>query len=186
MATIATTSNTSLSYTDTTVVTSQTYDYQVASVNEAGVGAYSNIVNVTVTATPTTSTGSGEEGKNNYDSNRFENNNSLRMYGVNYNIETNEVQAYSTCDSVSAKMITLIQQSVLELSTEQTLLDDGIVIYLVFLDELDKKFNIAIQNKRHSFTETFYIHDKSITKKYTGDTRCTSEQQGTALPTVTS
>ena len=37
MATIATTSNTSLPYTDTTVVTSQTYDYQLASVNEAGV-----------------------------------------------------------------------------------------------------------------------------------------------------
>jgi hypothetical protein len=57
------------------------------------------------------------------------------MYGVNYNIETNEVQAYSTCDSVSAKMITLIQQSVLELSTEQTLLDDRIAIYLGFLNE---------------------------------------------------
>ena len=137
MATIATTSSTSLSYTDTTVVTSQTYDCQVASVNEAGVGAYSNIVNVTVTATPTTSTGGDEGRKNNYDSNRFENNNSLRVYGVNYNIETNEVQvqAYSTCGSVSAKMITLIQQSVLELSTEQTLLDDRIAIYLGFLNE---------------------------------------------------
>ena len=39
IATIATTSNTSPPYTDTTVVTSQTYDYQVASVNEGGVGA---------------------------------------------------------------------------------------------------------------------------------------------------
>ena len=37
MATIATTSNTSPPYTDATVVTSQTYDYQVASVNESGV-----------------------------------------------------------------------------------------------------------------------------------------------------
>jgi len=37
MATIATTSNTSPPYTDTIVVTSQTYDYQVASVNEGGV-----------------------------------------------------------------------------------------------------------------------------------------------------
>ena len=54
MATIATTSNTSPLYTDTTVVTLQTRDYQVASVNEGGVGAYSNMV--TVTATPTAST----------------------------------------------------------------------------------------------------------------------------------
>ena len=37
MATIATTSNTSPPYTDTTVVTLQTYDYQVASVNDGGV-----------------------------------------------------------------------------------------------------------------------------------------------------
>jgi hypothetical protein len=45
--TIATTSNTSPPYTDTTVVTSTTYDYRVASVNEAGVGAYSNTVTAT-------------------------------------------------------------------------------------------------------------------------------------------
>ena len=95
MTTIATTSNISPLYTDTTVVTSQTYDYQVASVNEGGVGAYSNIV--TVTATPTASTtmlGSGGD-KSNCDSNGFENNNSLRVYQVMYDIETNEVQAYS-------------------------------------------------------------------------------------------
>ena len=51
MATITTTSNTSPSYTDTTVVTLQTYGYQVASVNEGGVRAYSNIV--TASTTPT-------------------------------------------------------------------------------------------------------------------------------------
>ena len=56
MATIATTSNTSPPYTDTTVVTSQTYGYQVASVNEDGVGSYSNIVTATPTA-PTTTLG---------------------------------------------------------------------------------------------------------------------------------
>ena len=86
MATIATTSNTSPPYTDTTVVTSQTYDYQVASVNEGGVGAYSDIV--TVTATPTTTSGGG---KSNCDLNGFGNNNSLRMYLVMYDVETNEV-----------------------------------------------------------------------------------------------
>jgi len=41
-----------------------------------------------------------------------------------YDIETNEVQvyAYSTCGSVSAKITTPMQQSVLGLSLEQTLL----------------------------------------------------------------
>ena len=61
MATIATTSNTSAPYTDTTVVTSQTWDYQVASVNEDGVGAYSNIVTVTATPTVSTTTSTGVE-----------------------------------------------------------------------------------------------------------------------------
>ena len=96
MATIVTTSNASPPYTDTTVVTSQTYDYQVASVNEGGVRAYSNIV--TVTATPTASTTTSCGSKSNCDSNGFENNNSLRVYPVMYNIDTYEVlvQAYST------------------------------------------------------------------------------------------
>ena len=186
MATIATTSNTSPPYTDTTVVTLQTYDYQVASVNEGGVGAYSHIV--TVPATPTASTTTSGGGKNNCDSNGFGNNNSLRVYHVMYDVETNEVQvyAYSTCSSVSAKMTTPMQQSVLGLSLEQTLLDDDITIYSGFLDESEEKFNIVIQNKRHSFDETFYIHDKSIIKKYTGETGYTSEQQGTTLPSIVS
>ena len=105
-----------------------------------------------------------------------------------YDLETNEVQvyAYSTCGSISAKMTTPMQQSVLGLSLEQTLLDDDIAIYSGFLDESEEKFNIVIQNKRHSFDETFYIHDKSIIKKYTGETGYTSEQQGTTLPAIVS
>ena len=83
-------------------------------------------------------------------------------------------------------MTTPMQQSVLGLSTEQTLLDDDIAIYSGFFDESEEKFNIVIQNKRHSFDETFYIHDKSIIKKYTGETGYTSEQQGTTLPAIVS
>jgi len=68
-----------------------------------------------------------------------------------YDIKTNEVQvyAYSTCGSVSAKMTTPMQQSILGLSLEHTLLDDDIAIYSGFLDESEEKFNIIIQNKRH-------------------------------------
>ena len=143
---------------------------------------------VTVTATPSTlTTTSGGCGvKSNCDSNGFRNNNSLRVYQVMYDVETNEVQvyAYSTCSFVSAKMTTPMQQSVLGLSLEQTLLDDDIAIYSGFLDESEEKFNIVIQNKRHSFDETFYIHDKSIIKKYTGETGYASEQQGTTLPAI--
>ena len=96
-----------------------------------------------------------------------------------YDIETNEVQvqAYSTFGSVSSKMTTPMQKSVLGLSLEPTLLDDDIAIYSGLLDESEEKFNIVIQNKRNSFDETFYIHDKSIIKKYAVDTGYTSEQQ---------
>ena len=140
----------------------------------------------TLPSTTTSSGGGG--GKNNCDSNGFGNNNSLRVYQVTYNIKTYEVQvqAYSTCGSISTKMTTPMQQSILGLSLEQTLLDDKIVIYSGYLDESEEKFNISVQNKKQSFDETFYIHDKSIIKKYTGETGYTSEQQGTALPTVTS
>ena len=138
--------------------------------------------------TPASSSSSTSGGKNNCDSNGFGQNNSLRVYQVNYNINTFEVQvhAYSTCGSIQTKMTTPMQQSILGLSTDQPLLDDRIAIYSGFLDESEEKFNISIQNKRNSFTETFYIYDKSISKSYTGETGYTSEQQGTSLPTVTS
>jgi hypothetical protein len=124
--------------------------------------------------------GSGGGADSNCDSNGFGNGNSLRVYQVMYDVDTHEVQvqAYSTCGSISAKMTTPMNQSILGLSTEQTLLDDRIVVYSGYLDESEEKFNISIQNKRDSFSETFYINDKSIIKKYTGDTGYTSGQQG--------
>ena len=126
------------------------------------------------------SSSGGGGGKNNCDSNEFGNSNSLKVYQVMYDIDTYQVlvQAYSTCGSISAKMTTPMQQSILGLSTEQTLLDDRVAIYSGHLDESDKKFTISVQNNRDSFDETFYIYDKSIIKKYTGSTGYTSEQQG--------
>jgi hypothetical protein len=122
------------------------------------------------------------------DSNGFGNNNSLRVYQVSYDIDTYQVQvqAYSTCGSISVKMTTPTQQSILRLSAEQPLLYDKITLYSGYLDESEEKFNILVQNNKQSFDETFYIHDKSIIKKYMGTTGYSSEQQGTALPTVTS
>ena len=136
----------------------------------------------------TSTTTSGGGGKSNCDSNGFGKNNSLRVYQVTYNIKTYEVQvqAYSTCGFISAKMITPTQQSILRLSLDPPYLDDRIVVYFGFLDESEEKFNISIQNKKQSFDETFYIHDKSIIKKYIGETGYTSEQEGTALPTIIS
>jgi len=134
------------------------------------------------------SSSGGGGGGNNCDLNGFGKNNSLRVYQVMYDVDTYEVQvqAYSTCGSISAKMTTPTQQSILSLSMDQPLLDDMITVYSGFLDESDEKFNISVQNKKQSFDETFYIHDKSIIKKYIGETGYTSEQQGTSLPTVTS
>ena len=134
------------------------------------------------------SSSSSGGGGNNCDSNGFGKNNSLRVYQVSYDIDTYQVlvNAYSTCGPIVAKMSTPEGRSILSLSMDQPLLDDRIVVYSGYLDESDDKFNISIQNKRDSFTETFYIHDKSIIKQYTGVTGYSSEQQGTSLPTVTS
>ena len=164
----------------TTNTTDNTITCSVTSLSPFGVGY--------TTSSSSTSTITNNKGGNNCDSNGFGNNNSLRVYQVTYNIKTYEVQvqAYSTCGSISTKMITPMQQSILGLSTEQPLLEDMITVYSGYLDESDEKFNISIQNKRDSFDETFYIHDKSIIKKYIGETGYTSEQQGKSLPTVTS
>ena len=138
---------------------------------------------------PASSNGGG--GKTNCDSNGFGINNSLRVYQVMYDVDTYEVQvqAYSACGSISAKMTTPTQQSILGLSMDQTLLDDRVAIYSGYLDESDEKFTISIQNQRDSFDETFHINDKSIIKKYTGTTGYTSEQQGlfssTTIPAQT-
>ncbi len=148
----------------------------------------SNIYNLTSSSSSSSSSTSSGGGKNNCDSNRFGKNQSLKVYEISYDVDTYkvQVQAYSTCGTISTKMTTPSGQSILGLSLDQPYIDDGITVYSGFLDESDEKFNISVQNKRNSFTETFYTYDKSITKKYTRETGYTSEQQGTALPVLTS
>ena len=162
----------------TTNTTDNTITCSVTLLSPFGVG---------YTSSSSSSSGGGGGG-NNCDSNGFGKNNSLRVYQVSYDIDTYQVlvNAYSTCGPIVAKMSTPEGRSILSLSMDQPLLDDRIVVYYGYLDESDDKFNISIQNKRDSFTETFYIHDKSIIKQYTGVTGYSSEQQGTPLPTVTS
>ena len=123
--------------------------------------------------------GSGYGGKNSCDSNGFGQNKSLRVYQVMYNIDTYEIQVQvaSTCGSISAKITTPMQQSILGLSEDDILLGDGVAIYSGYLNGSDEKFNISIQNKRDSFTDTFYINNNSIIKKYAASTGYTSEQQ---------
>ena len=129
----------------------------------------------------TSATSSGGGGSDNCDSNGFGNNKSLRVYQVSYDINSYEVlvNAYSTCGSISAKMSTSNGQSILGLSTNQPFVDEKIIVYSGHLNELVDKFTILLENKRHSFDDTFYIHDKSILQKYLGTTGYTSEQQGT-------
>ncbi len=132
---------------------------------------------------PTTSSAGGGGGGNNCDMDGFGNNTSLRVYQVSYDIDTYQVlvNAYSTCGSISAKMITSNQQSILGLSTEQLFVDQRIAVYSGYLDKSDETFRIILENNRGSFDETFYITDKSIIRKYSGITGYTSQQQGTFL-----
>ena len=112
-------------------------------------------------------------------SHEFGKNKSLKVSQVSYDIESFEltVHAYSTCGSIISKVFTSNNVSVLGLSKNQTLIDEFIAIYSIQLEESDKKFKITVANDRNAFAEAFYIHDKSIIKKYTGNTGYTSEQQ---------
>ncbi len=141
-------------------------------------GTGNNFGGSSSSSTSTTSSGGG--GSDNCDSNGFGNNKSLRVYQVSYDINSYEVlvNAYSTCGSISAKMSTSNGQSILGLSTNQPFVDEKIIVYSGHLNELVDKFTILLENKRHSFDDTFYIRDKSILQKYSGTTGYTSEQQG--------
>ncbi len=162
--------------------------------NDCTIDTINNKITCTVTSLspfgiggPGLSNASGSN-KGNCDTHVLGNNSSLRIYEISYDVDTSkvQVQAYSTCGSITAKISTPSGQSILGLSTDQPLIHSNVAVYSGFLDESDEKFNVSIQNKRDSFDETFYIYDKSISKQYSGDTGYTSQQQGTALPTVAS
>jgi len=121
-------------------------------------------------------------------SHEFGKNKSLKVSQVSYDIESFEVtvHAYSTCGSIISKVLTSNNVSVLGLSKNQTLIDEFIAIYSIQLEESDKKFKITVANDRNAFAESFYIHDKSIIKKYTGNTGYTSEQQNVESDAITS
>ena len=151
-----------------------TYYFRVAAVNSSGTGDFSSSSSVRFLSTIGGGNGS-------CDFNAFGPNKSLRVSQVSYDIETFELLAHvsSSCGSVTSKVITPDKIGTLGLSMNQPLLDENIAVYTTYLEESDKKFRIAFENDRNSFDETFYIHDKSIMKKYTGLTGYTSEQQGT-------
>jgi hypothetical protein len=121
-------------------------------------------------------------------SHEFGKNKSLKVSQISYDIESLElaVHAYSTCGSIISKVFTSNNVSVLGLSKNQTLIDEFIAIYSIQLEESDKKFKITVANDRNAFAESFYIHDKSIIKKYTGNTGYTSEQQNVESDAITS
>ena len=149
----------------TTDTTANTVTCTVSSLSPFGIGGKNN-----------NSTSGGSDRCSS--SHEFGKNKSLKVSQVSYDIESFEliVHAYSTCGSIIPKVFTSNNISILGLSVNQPLLDDLIVIYSTHLEESVERFKITIGNDRNSFTEVFYIYDKSIIKKYGGDTGYTSNQ----------
>jgi hypothetical protein len=69
---------------------------------------------------------------------------------------------------------------------EQPFIDENIVMYSATLPEGMDDFTINVHNNKNTFDEKYYSHGNDITKSYTGETGYASEQQGMALPTITS
>jgi hypothetical protein len=134
------------------------------------------------------SSSSGGGGGNNCDSKGFGVGRSLMVYQVDFSEDTNNVtlQAYSTCGTISAKITTESGSQVMGLSMEQPLIDENIVMYSATLPEGITDFTINLHNNKNTFDEKYYPHGNDITKSYTGETGYASEQQGMALPTITS
>ncbi len=132
----------------------------------------------TSTSTGTSSSSGGH--KTHCDSKGFGIGQSLQVYEISYDIETELVstKAYSTCGVISAKVSTSNGQKILGLSSVQPYLDEKMVVYSGHVDKTNEKFTIILENNRQSFVKTFYIHDSSIIREYSTSTTYTSEQQG--------
>jgi hypothetical protein len=147
----------------------------VTSLSPFGVGGSGS------SGTSSTST-SGVGGGGNCDSKGFGTGKSLMVYNVDYSIDTHLVtlQAYSTCGTISASIITESGEQVMGLSMEQPLIDDNIVLYSAVLPEGIIDFTISLNNKKNTFDEKYYPHGSDLNQSYTGETRYTSAQQGTS------
>ena len=131
-------------------------------------------------STSSSSSSSSGGGKSSCDSNGFGMGQSLKIYRIKYDIETNDVEvlAYSTCGAINAKIVTAGTQKILGLSMDQPYLDEQKTVYNGKISPDDTKFTILVENKRDSFDETFYVTDSSIIREYGTGTGYTSEQQG--------
>jgi len=130
------------------------------------------------------SSGSGSSGgKSNCDSKGFGIGKSLRVYQVDYDADSDLVslQAYSTCGTITAKVVTDFGSQIMSLSSDQPLLDDNIVIYSAIIDGSIEDFTITVENSKNSFDEKVYTFGNDYLKQYTGTTGYTSQQQGTPI-----
>ena len=143
-------------------------------------GFSSFVLSGTSSSSSSSSSSSGGGHKTDCDSKGFGVGKSLKVYQISYDLESHrvEVHAYSTCGTISAEVITSNAKQLLGLLMDQPYLNEKIIVYSAYLDESVDSFTINLTNKRNTFSEKFFIHDKSILKTYSGTTGYTSEQQG--------
>jgi hypothetical protein len=125
----------------------------------------------------------GGGGSGSCDSSGFGIGRSLNIYEITYTADTDlvTVKAYSTCGSIKANISTLYGTSIMGLHSTQDFVGDTVVVYSATIDDEVKKFTINFENRRNTFSETFYLNGDDIIKTYTTNTEYTSVQQGTAM-----
>jgi hypothetical protein len=125
--------------------------------------------------------GSGSGG--NCDSSAFGIGKSLQVYEIAYTADDNlvTVKMYSTCGAIKANISTMYGMSIMGLHTTQDFVGDNVVVYSATIDDELEKFTLNFENRRNTFSETFFLNGNDITKTYAGNTEYTSVQQGTGM-----
>ena len=153
------------------------------SVNESSKNITCTVTSLSPYSVGANSSSFGGGGAGSCDSSGFGIGRSLNIYEITYTADTDlvTVKAYSTCGSVKAHISTLYGTSIMGLHSTQDFVGDTVAVYSATIDDEVDKFVINFENRRNTFSETFYLNGNDLIKTYTSTTGYTSTQQSSVM-----